>query len=106
MSRALGRPAAANCPASSFCDEASSVTANRAAGSDGRLSTSAGYESAISDTTTMGGSRETGMNALTVVPMSSRSSAIVSSVTPAAQAESAEERSLPAADINGPFNVS
>jgi hypothetical protein len=54
----------------------------------------------------MGGSSETGMNALTVVPISSRSSAIVSSVTPAAQAESAEEKSLPAADINGPFNIS
>jgi hypothetical protein len=42
MSRALGRPAAANWPAISFCADDSSVTANRAAGNEGRLSTSAG----------------------------------------------------------------
>ena len=41
-SRALGRPAAANRPASIFCDAESSVTAKPAAGSDGLLSTSAG----------------------------------------------------------------
>jgi hypothetical protein len=41
-SRALGRPSAANRPASIFCAADSSVTANRAAGSDGLLSTSAG----------------------------------------------------------------
>ena len=72
MRRALGRPAAANCPASSFWDEARRVTANCAAGSDGRLSTSAGYEPAMSETSTSGGSSETGVNPLTVAPMSSR----------------------------------
>jgi hypothetical protein len=46
------------------------------------------------------------MNALTVVPMSSPESAIVTSVTPAAQAESAEEKSLPGAVIQGPFEIS
>ena len=45
----------------------------------------------MSDTATSGGSSDTGMNALTVVPMSSRSSAIVTSVTPAAHAERAQE---------------
>jgi hypothetical protein len=60
----------------------------------------------MSDTSTSGGSSETGVNALTVVPMSSRSSAIVTSVTPAAQAESAEEKSLPGAVIKGPFEIS
>ena len=37
ISRALGRPAAANWPAITFCADDSSVTANRAAGNEGRL---------------------------------------------------------------------
>ena len=60
----------------------------------------------MSETSTNGGSNETGMNALTVVPMSSPASAIVTSVTPAAQAVSAEEKSLPGGVINGPFDLS
>jgi hypothetical protein len=42
----------------------------------------------------MGGSSDTGQNAETVVPMSSRSSAIVTSVTPAAHPDSAVARSV------------
>ena len=51
----------------------------------------------MSERATSGGSSDTGMKALTVVPMSSRSSAIVTRVTPAAHAESAVARSLPMA---------
>jgi len=97
---------AANRPASTFCDAESSVTANRTAGSDGRLSTSAGYEPATSDTSTSGGSNDTGQNALTVVPTSSRSSAMVTSVTPAAHADSASRSWLPARVVARSFGIS
>jgi hypothetical protein len=46
------------------------------------------------------------VNPLTVAPTSSPESAIVTRVTPAAQAESAAEKSLPGAVINGPFDIS
>jgi hypothetical protein len=42
ISRALGRPSAANWPAMTFWADDSNVTANVKAGSEGRLSTSAG----------------------------------------------------------------
>ena len=87
MRRAAGRPTAANRPASMRWSTASSVTANGAGPT--RPSTSAGYESAISDTSTSGGSADTGQKAVTVVPMSSLPSAIVRRVTAPAQASNA-----------------
>ena len=52
-------------------------------GSSARPNSSARYDPAISDTSTSGGSSDTGQNALTVAPTSSRPSATVTSVTPA-----------------------
>src|SRR5215469_5755034 len=46
----------------------------------------------MSDTSMSGGSADTGQHALTVTPMSSRPSAMVSSVTPAGHAASASEK--------------
>ena len=43
----------------------------------------------MSEISTSGGSSDTGQNALTVVPTSSRPSAMVTSVTPEAHADSA-----------------
>src|SRR5512146_1298061 len=92
ISRAAGRPEAANRPASTRCPPASSVTANRVTGSSGRLNSSAGEEPDISDTSTSGGSADTGQNALTVAPISSRPSATVTSVTAPAHAARAESQ--------------
>ena len=55
----------------------------------------------LSDTATSGGSSDTGQNALTVTPTSSRPSATVTSVTPATH-ESSAPRQREAAD-RGPF---
>ena len=55
-------------------------------GSSGRLNSSAGYEPDSRDISTSGGSADTGLNELTVAPMSSRPSATVTSVTAPAQA--------------------
>ena len=81
-------PAAANRPASARCPAASMVTANRST----RPSTSAGYEPAMSETSTSGGDCDTGQNALTVVPMSSRPSATITRVTPVGNDASASAR--------------
>ena len=61
----------------------SRTTAKPVTGSSARPNSSAGYDPAISDTRTSGGSSDTGQNALTVAPTSSRPSATVTSVTPA-----------------------
>ena len=62
------------------------MTAKRVTGSSCWPNSSAGYDPDISDTSMSGGSADTGQNALTVAPTSSRPSATVTSVTPAAQA--------------------
>ena len=69
------------------------MTANRVTGSSIRPNSSAGYDPAISETMTSGGSTETGQNALTVAPTSSRPSATVTSVTAAAHASHARATS-------------
>ena len=71
------------------------MTANRVTGSAARPNSSAGYEAAISDTSTSGGSADTGQNALTVAPTSSRPSATVSSVTAEAHASHAPATPAP-----------
>jgi hypothetical protein len=81
ISRAPGRPEAAKRPASTRCPADSNVTANPVTGSSARPNSSAGYDPAISDTSTSGGSADTGQKALTVAPTSSRPSATVTSVT-------------------------
>ena len=101
ISRAAGRPAAANRPASTRWPAPSSTTANRVTGSSARPNSSAGYDSAISDTATSGGSSDTGQNALTVAPTSSRPSATVTSVTPAAHASSAPPAAGPGGRATG-----
>ena len=70
------------------------MTAKRVTGSSARPNSSAGYDPDISDTSTSGGSADTGQNALTVAPTSSRPSATVTSVTAAAQAWNARVRSV------------
>ena len=100
ISRAPGRPSAANRPASTRCLVPSIVTANRVTGSSARPNTSAGYDPAISDTVTSGGSVDTGQNALTVAPTSSRPSATMTSVTPAAHEFSAAAASTTVRSVN------
>jgi hypothetical protein len=90
ISRAPGRPDAANRPASTRCPAASTTTAKAVTGSCARPNSSARYDPAISDTRTSGGSCDTGQNALTVAPTSSCPSATVSRVTPDAQNDAAE----------------
>ena len=71
------------------------MTAKRVTGSSARPNSSAGYDPDISDTSTSGGSADTGQNALTVAPTSSRPSATVSSVTAPAHASHAPATSAP-----------
>ena len=65
------------------------MTAKRVTGSAARPNSSAGYDPDISATSTSGGSTDTGQNALTVAPTSSRPSTTVTSVTAPAHASHA-----------------